>query len=129
MRGPCAQTVPDLTARPAPLVPWSQTAAVFGAPGDKRRRTCRQIGNLRGRAQRELAADHPIKAVYNRRMNTILQSTRRGKLDAELAKVMKKLAKDKMLRAISDHSYASTRYEQEMTQEALLAEAKRRMAL
>lgn len=34
-----------------------------------------------------------------------------------------------MLRAISDHSYASTRYEQEMTQEALLAEAKRRMAL
>ena len=99
------------------------------APGDKRRRTCRQIGNLRGRAQRELAADHPIKAVYNRRMNTILQSTRRGKLDAELAKVMKKLAKDKMLRAISDHSYASTRYEQEMTQEALLAEAKRRMAL
>ena len=72
---------------------------------------------------------HPIKAVYNRRMNTILQSTRRGKLDAELAKVMKKLAKDKMLRAISDHSYASTRYEQEMTQEALLAEAKRRMAL
>lgn len=41
-------------------------------------------------------------------MNTILQSTRRGKLDAELAKVMKKLAKDKMLRAISDHSYAST---------------------
>ena len=27
------------------------------APGDKRRRTCRQIGNLRGRAQRELAAD------------------------------------------------------------------------
>ena len=99
------------------------------APGDKRRRTCRQIGNLRGRAQRELAADHPIKAVYNRRMNTILQSTRRGKLDAELAKVMKKLAKDKMLQAISDHSYASTRYEQEMTQEALLAEAKRRMAL
>ena len=84
---------------------------------------------VRGRAQRELAADHPIKAVYNRRMNTILQSTRRGKLDAELAKVMKKLAKDKMLRAISDHSYASTRYEQEMTQEALLAEAKRRMAL
>ena len=64
------------------------------APGDKRGRTCRQIGNLRGRAQRELAADHPIKAVYNRRMNTILQSTRRGKLDAGLAKVMKKLAKD-----------------------------------
>ncbi len=51
------------------------------APGDQRGRTCRQIGNLRGREQRELADDHPIKAIYTRRMNTILQSTRRGKLD------------------------------------------------
>ena len=33
---------------------------------------------------------------------------------------MKKLAKDKMLRALSDHRYASTVYEQEMTQDALL---------
>ena len=51
------------------------------APGDQRGRTCRQIGNLRGREQRELADDHPIKAIYTRRMNTILQNTRRGKLD------------------------------------------------
>ena len=90
------------------------------APGDQRGRTCRQIGNLRGREQRELADDHPIKAIYNRRMNTILQSTRRGKLDEGVASAMKKLAKDKMLRALSDHRYASTVYEQEMTQEALL---------
>ena len=53
-------------------------------------------------------------------MNTILQSTRRGKLDAEVASAMKKLAKDKMLRALSDHRYARTDYEQEMTQQALL---------
>ena len=89
-------------------------------PGDQRGRTCRQIGNLRGREQRELADDHPIKAIYTRRMNTILQSTRRGKLDEETAAAMKKLAKDKMLRALSDQRYASTVYEQEMTQEALL---------
>ena len=90
------------------------------APGDQRGRTCRQIGNLRGREQRELADDHPIKAIYTRRMNTILQSTRRGKLDEETAAAMKKLAKDKMLRALSDQRYASTVYEQEMTQDALL---------
>ena len=90
------------------------------APGDQRGRTCRQIGNLRGREQRELADDHPIKAIYTRRMNTILQSTRRGKLDEETAATMKKLAKDKMLRALSDQRYASTVYEQEMTQDALL---------
>ena len=59
-------------------------------------------------------------AIYTRRMNTILQSTRRGKLDEETAAAMKKLAKDKMLRALSDQRYASTVYEQEMTQQALL---------
>ena len=96
------------------------------APGDQRGRTCRQIGNLRGREQRELADDHPIKAIYTRRMNTILQSTRRGKLDKETAAAMKKLAKDKMLRALSDHRYASTDYEQEMTQQALLEAAKKK---
>ena len=63
---------------------------------------------------------HPIKAIYTRRMNTILQSTRRGKLDEETAAAMKKLAKDKMLRALSDQRYASTVYEREMTQQALL---------
>lgn len=38
----------------------------------------------------------------------------------ETAAAMKKLAKDKMLRALSDQRYASTVYEQEMTQDALL---------
>ena len=61
-----------------------------------------------------------INHPYTRRMNTILQSTRRGRLDEETAAAMKKLAKDKMLRALSDQRYASTVYEQEMTQDALL---------
>ena len=93
------------------------------APGDKRGRTCRQMGAMRGRGQRELAADHPLKAIYNRRLNTILQSQRRGKLNAEIADVMRKLAKDKLQRALSDANYARGSYEDEMTQGALLAEA------
>ena len=96
------------------------------APGDQRGRTCRQIGNLRGREQRELADNHPIKAIYTRRMNTILQNTRRGKLDEGTAATMKKLAKDKMFRALSDQRYASTVYEQEMTQDALLKVAQKK---
>ena len=95
------------------------------APGDKRGRTCRQVGAMRGREQRELAADHPLKAIYNRRLNTILQSQRRGKLNAEIADVMRKLAKDKLQRALSDANYARGRYEAEMTQGALLAEAEK----
>lgn len=94
------------------------------APGDKRGRTCRQIGNLKGREQRELADDHPIKAIYTRRMNTITQYLHRGTLDEQTAAVMKKLAKDKLERAIFDHEYAKGSYEKEMEQAALLSEAK-----
>ena len=93
------------------------------APGDKRGRTCRQIGNLKGREQRELADDHPIKAIYTRRMNTITQYLHRGTLDEQTAAVMKRLAKDKLERAIFDHKYAKGSFEAEMSQDALLNEA------
>ncbi len=96
------------------------------APGDKRGRTCRQIGNLKGREQRDLADDHPIKAIYTRRMNTITQYLHRGTLDEQTATLTKRLAKNKMERAISDHVYAKGSYEAEMLQEALLREARRR---
>lgn len=96
------------------------------APGDKLHRTCRQIGNLQGRSQRELAADHPIKQIYERRCNTINRYVKRGTLDADIAKRMKKLAKDKMLRALSNVSYAKGCYESEMEQESLLREVKQK---
>ena len=96
------------------------------APGDKLHRTCRQIGNLQGRSQRELAGDHPIKQIYERRCNTINRYVKRGTLDADIAKRMKKLAKDKMLRALSNVSYAKGCYEAEMEQEFLFTEVKHR---
>ena len=96
------------------------------APGDTRGRTCRQVGAMRGREQRELAADHPLKAIYNRRLNTILQGQRRGKLDEATANKMRKLAKDKLQRALSDANYARESYEAEMTQSALLVEAEKK---
>ena len=97
------------------------------APGDKLGRTCRQIGNLKGREQRELADDHPIKAIYTRRMNTITQYLRRGTLDEQNAKEMKRLAKSKMKRAIKEVAYAQGDYAKEMEQDALLKEAKARI--
>ena len=48
---------------------------------------------------------------------------KRGTLDADLAEVMKKLAKDKMLRALSNVAYAKGAYEKEMEQVALKKEA------
>ena len=97
------------------------------APGDKLGRTCRQIGNLKGREQRELADDHPIRAIYNRRMNTITQYLHRGTLDEQTAAMMKELAKDKLERAIFDVAYAKGSYEKEMEQTALLNEVKSRI--
>ena len=96
------------------------------APEDKLGRTCRQIGNLKGREQRELADDHPIKAIYTRRMNTITQYLHRGTLDEQTAAVMKRLAKDKLERAIFDHEYAKGSYEAEMLQDALSKEARKK---
>ena len=96
------------------------------APGDKLGRTSRQIGNLKGREQRELADDHPVKAIYTRRMNTITQYLRRGTLDKQTTDVMKQLAKDKLERAIFDVAYAKGSYEKEMEQTALLQEAKQK---
>ena len=96
------------------------------APGDKLHRTCRQIGNLKSREQRELADDHPVKQIYEKRLNTINRYVKRGTLDADLAEVMKKLAKDKMLRALSNVAYAKGDYEKEMGQAALKKEAKLR---
>ena len=93
------------------------------APGDKLHRTCRQIGNLKGREQRELADDHPVKQIHEKRLNTINRYVKRGTLDADLAEVMKKLAKDKMLRALSNVAYAKGAYEKEMDQAALKKEA------
>ena len=97
------------------------------APGDKLGRTCRQIGNLKGREQRELADDHPIKAIYTRRMNTITQYLHRGTLDEQTAAVMKELAKDKLELAILDVDYANGNYEKEMEQSALLNEARKKL--
>ena len=93
------------------------------APGDKLHRTCRQIGNLKGREQRELADDHPLKQIYEKRLNTINRYVKRGTLDTDLAKVIKKQAKDKTLRALSNVAYAKGAYEKEMEQAALKKEA------
>lgn len=86
-----------------------------------------QIGNLKGREQRELADDHPLKQIYEKRLNTINRYIKRGTLDEDLAEVMKKLAKDKMLQALSNVAYAKGDYEKEMGQAALKKEALKRI--
>ena len=75
------------------LVEYQKTMLDFAEKSD---------GNLKGREQRELTDDHPVIQIYEKRMNTISRYIKRGTLDEDLAEVMKKLAKDKMLRAVSN---------------------------
>ena len=64
-----------------------------------------------------------MKQIYEKRLNTINRYVKRGTLDADLAEVMKRLAKDKMLRALSNVAYAKGDYEKERGQAALLNES------
>ena len=59
-------------------------------------------------------------------MNTIMQYLHRGTPDEQTAAVMKRLAKDKLERAIFDVAYAKVSYEKEMEQTALLNEARKK---
>ena len=68
-----------------------------------------------------------MKQIYEKRLNTINRYVKRGTLDANLAEVMKKLAKDKMQKAISNVAYAKGDYEKEMEQAALNKEAMRKL--
>ena len=57
-------------------------------------------------------------------MNSINRRIKRNRIDPEFAKLMKKLAKDKMQRAKSSVDYANGKYIQEMELDALEAEAR-----
>ena len=92
-------------------------------PDDPKGRKCRVIAASRGRAARELSANHPLNKPYERRMNTINQCLNRGTLDPDLGAMMKKLTKDKLQRAKADLAYAKGTYVKEMEQKSLKTEA------
>lgn len=95
------------------------------APDDPKHRTCRQVGNRMGREAREKSSDHPAKAIYRRRCNTIDHHLRDGKITEAFATAAKRIAKEKLDMATKNNVYFTTQYEQEMTQEAIYAEAER----
>lgn len=89
------------------------------APNDPRGRTCQQVGARKQRSERERADDHPVKIICEKRCNTINHHLRSGKIDAEFATKAKALARNKRDRALRDHNYYVSEYENEMTQEAI----------
>ena len=81
----------------------------------------------RARTEGTCGRSSALKQIYEKRLNTINRYIKRGTLDEDLAEVMKKLAKDKMLQALSNVAYAKGDYEKEMGQAALKKEALKRI--
>ena len=80
-----------------------------------------------GRRQGETTDVHPVKELCCSRLNTINQYKYRGVISPELAKMAKRVAQDCRDRAIADARYARYQYKKDITPEAVIAAAKKRL--
>ncbi|MDR3239011.1 MAG: DUF6076 domain-containing protein [Clostridiales bacterium] len=94
----------------------AQKYCTFTDPKDPLKRACQAVAAAKGRAAKELAADHPIKAVCENRLKVIRIQLKRERLSKEQAKAAKKVAQERRDRALADAVYANTLYPKEMEQ-------------
>lgn len=94
------------------------------APQDSRM-TCRQYGAMM--RQKEQNKQHPVYRVFNTRTNTIRKHHQRGKISDELRKEALYVAECLRDKALMDNDYAANGYEQDMAQERVYAEARKRL--
>lgn len=80
-----------------------------------------------GRRQGETTDVHPVKELCRSRLNTINQYKYRGVISPELAKMAKRVAQDCHDRAIADARHARYQYKKDITPEAVIAAAKKRL--
>ena len=94
------------------------------APQDGRL-TCRQYGAMQH--QKEQNKQHPVYRIFSTRTNTIRKHHQRGRISDELRQAALKLAEEYRDKALLDNDYASHSYAQDMEQEHLYAEARKRL--
>lgn len=97
-------------------------------PNSEKGVSCRSAGNRKRREFREKAEDHPHKALYTTRCDSIRSRVDRGKLDQQIGDLAKYKAKNHLNLALQNADYAQTQYEADMEIDALIAEAKRELA-
>ena len=90
-------------------------------PGNDNKRTCRAAAAKK--KERELAVNHPAKALYKTRCNTTDHHRRSGVISEEKASIVKELARSKMYHALDDNQYFLCEYAKEMAMDAIYAEA------
>ena len=94
------------------------------APQDSRM-TCRQYGAMM--RQKEQNKQHPIYRLFSTRTNTIRKHHQRGKISDELRREALYVAECYRDKALMDNDYAANGYEQDMEQEHVYTEAKKRL--
>lgn len=94
------------------------------APQDSRM-TCRQYGAMM--RQKENNRDHPIYRLFTTRTNTIRKHHQRGKISKDLRREALYVAECYRDKALMDNDYAATGYKQDMDQEHVYAEARKRL--
>ena len=87
--------------------------------------TCRQYGAMM--RQKEQNKQHPIYRLFSTRTNTIRKHHERGKISDELREQALALAEELRDKALLDNDYAAIGYAQDMEQERIYAEAKKRL--
>lgn len=94
------------------------------APQDSRM-TCRQYGAMM--RQKEQNKQHPIYRLFSTRTNTIRKHHQRGKISDELRREALYVAECYRDKALMDNEYAANGYKQDMEQEHVYAEARKRL--
>lgn len=94
------------------------------APQDSRM-TCRQYGALM--QQKEKNKHHPVYRLFTTRTNTIRKHHQRGKISDELRREALYVAECLRDKALMDNDYAVNGYAQDMEQERVYAEARKRL--
>ena len=94
------------------------------APQDSRM-TCRQYGAMM--RQKEQNKQHPIYRTFNTRTNTIRKHHQRGKISDDLRKEALYVAEHYRDKALMDNDYAANSYQQDMEQERVYEEARKRL--
>ena len=89
------------------------------------RYTCRQYGAMMH--QKEQSKNHPVYRAFSTRTNTIRKHHERGKISDELREQAILVAEELRDKALLDNDYAAGQYIQDISQEAIYAEANRRL--
>ena len=92
---------------------------------DNPKYTCRQQGARLHQAEQN--KNHPVYRIFRTRTNTIRKHWERGKISEALKKAATQVAEEHRDHALFNNNYAATQYAEDMKQERVYEEARKRL--